>query len=62
VKAVRGKAIIFYSQVPTSALDERSLHGGCPPNNDVKWAANKWIWNKPATFQGPFPKRERDEL
>eukprot|EP00039_Didymoeca_costata_P009651 m.128190 g.128190 ORF g.128190 m.128190 type:complete len:510 (-) comp14558_c1_seq1:803-2332(-) len=55
-KATQGNAIIFYSMLPNGALDERSLHGGCPPaNNEVKWAANKWIWSHPHKFTGPFP-------
>lgn len=59
VKAELGKAIIFYSMLPNGQLDERSLHGGCPPSGDgLKWAANKWIWNHHPTFSGPYPKRE----
>ena len=44
--------IIFYSLQPNGAIAERSLHGGCPVKKGLKWAANKWLWNKPKTTMG----------
>ena len=32
---------------PDGSTDELSLHGACPVVDGVKWAANKWVWNKP---------------
>lgn len=60
VKAVEGNAIIFYSMLPNGALDERSMHGGCPPSDEkaVKWAANKWIWSHPNTFRETYPLKQ----
>eukprot|EP00009_Paramoeba_aestuarina_P000323 CAMPEP_0201513324 /NCGR_PEP_ID=MMETSP0161_2-20130828/5394_1 /ASSEMBLY_ACC=CAM_ASM_000251 /TAXON_ID=180227 /ORGANISM="Neoparamoeba aestuarina, Strain SoJaBio B1-5/56/2" /LENGTH=398 /DNA_ID=CAMNT_0047909481 /DNA_START=155 /DNA_END=1348 /DNA_ORIENTATION=+ len=45
---VRGKLILFYSLHPNGDYDPYSVHAGCPPlgEGDVKWAANKWVWNK----------------
>jgi len=51
VQPQKGKVIIFYSLDATGAMDELSLHGACPVGeNNVKWAANKWIWNAPMSF------------
>jgi prolyl 4-hydroxylase len=47
VKPEAGKVIIFYSLYPNGNVDENSLHGGCPVIEGKKWAANKWVWNKP---------------
>jgi prolyl 4-hydroxylase len=47
VKPVRGKVIIFYSMTPEGGFDEYSLHAACPVEEGIKWAANKWVWNKP---------------
>ena len=45
----RGDAVLFYSVVSqghmAGALDERSLHGGCPVHAGVKWLSNKWVYN-----------------
>jgi len=46
VKPIKGKVIIFYSMLPNGVLDPHSLHGGCPVIEGIKWAANKWVWNK----------------
>jgi hypothetical protein len=34
------------------SLDELSLHGACPVESQeqIKWAANKWVWSKPINF------------
>jgi len=45
VKPKKLRAVLFYSQQPNGAVDENSLHGGCPVLDGVKWAANLWIWN-----------------
>jgi prolyl 4-hydroxylase len=49
VKPQEGKVIIFYSLFPNGNVDPNSLHGGCPVKKGKKWAANKWVWNKPRT-------------
>ena len=41
------KVIIFYSLLPSGDGDSASQHGACPVTSGVKWAANKWLWNKP---------------
>jgi hypothetical protein len=34
--------------LPDGTLDDMSLHAGCNvESNDIKWSANKWLWNKP---------------
>jgi prolyl 4-hydroxylase len=50
VKPIRGRVIIFYSMTPDGALDEYSLHGACPVEEGIKWAANKWVWNAPKYY------------
>ena len=52
VKPQRGKVIIFYSLKADGSLDELSLHGACPVESQeqIKWAANKWVWSKPINF------------
>jgi len=48
VKPVKGKVIVFFNMLPDGSLDELSLHAGCNvESDDVKWSANKWLWNKP---------------
>ena len=51
VKPQKGKVIIFYSLDAAGDLDDYSLHGACPVGEgNLKWAANKWIWNAPMHF------------
>lgn len=50
VKPEKGKVIIFYSMLPNGQGDPLSLHGACPVEKGIKWAANKWIWNAKMTF------------
>ena len=51
VKPERGKVIIFYSLTANGDLDPLSLHGACAVKGDnVKWAANKWVWNAPMGY------------
>lgn len=45
VRPEKGKVIIFYNLLPNGMMDDLSLHGGCPVEDGVKWAANKWVWN-----------------
>jgi prolyl 4-hydroxylase len=47
VKSEQGKIILWYSLRPNGNVDDNSLHGGCPVKEGSKWAANKWVWNKP---------------
>jgi hypothetical protein len=48
VKPEKGKVIIFFNMLPDGSLDPQSLHAGCNvESDDVKWSANKWLWNKP---------------
>jgi len=50
VKPEKGKVIIFYSMLPNGKGDVLSLHGACPVEKGIKWAANKWVWNANMTF------------
>ena len=48
VAPVKGKVIVFFNMLPDGTLDDMSLHAGCNvESNDIKWSANKWLWNKP---------------
>lgn len=47
VKPNKGTAVLFYSMTPNWKTDTKSLHGGCPVLNGIKWGANAWIWNGP---------------
>lgn len=50
VRPRRGRAILFYSQLPDGQYDPYSNHGACPVLQGSKCAANLWIWS------GPRPK------
>jgi prolyl 4-hydroxylase len=50
VKPERGKVIIFYSMTPDGETDPYSLHGACPVQEGIKFAANKWVWNLPMGY------------
>lgn len=51
VQPQKGKVIIFYSLDASGKMDPFSLHGACPVGeNNIKWAANKWIWNAPMGY------------
>lgn len=43
VQPKQGTGVLFYSMLPNSELDERSLHGACPPRGQSKpkWGANQ---------------------
>jgi prolyl 4-hydroxylase len=45
-----GRVMIWYSLTPDGALDELSLHASCDVESGTKWAASKWIWNKPMNY------------
>ena len=39
--------------LPNGESDPLSLHAGCDvESDDVKWSANKWLWNKPRLQDG----------
>ena len=59
-----GKVIIFYSMLPNGEMDEMSLHGGCDvlDEQEEKWSANFWLWNKPHNFLSPMRKKQVQEL
>eukprot|EP00946_MAST-07B_sp_MAST-7B-sp1_P003730 g3730.t1 len=60
VEARRGKVIVFFNMLPSGELDFLSLHAGCSVKRGVKWAANKWLWNKPT--HGVWSGDGEDEL
>ncbi|KAH9090184.1 hypothetical protein LEN26_018944 [Aphanomyces euteiches] len=39
---------LFYGQTWDNKLDPKSLHGGCPPAQGVKFGANSFTWNADA--------------
>ena len=48
VKPEAGKVVLFYNLLANGETNRHSLHGSCPVQGDeIKWAANKWIWNTP---------------
>ena len=60
MKAKQGSAVLFYSMLPNTELDERALHGGCPPapGSKSKWGANQWVYNRPFSHNnGPCEPR-----
>merc|ERR1711871_426884 len=46
IKPKKGRAVLFYNQLPDGSLDHNSEHGGCPVASGRKWAANVWIRNR----------------
>jgi prolyl 4-hydroxylase len=46
VQPEKGKVIIFYNLTPEGKTDVYSVHGACPVQEGIKWAANKWVWNE----------------
>ncbi len=58
VRPSRGRAVLFYSQLPNGELDLQSLHGGCPVLEGEKWAANLWVWNTPRQDFLGAPRKE----
>lgn len=48
VKPELGKILMWYNLLPNGNIDNNALHAACPVGgSDLKWAANKWVWNKP---------------
>ncbi|KAF1869649.1 hypothetical protein Lal_00017224, partial [Lupinus albus] len=43
VKPKKGDALLFFSLLPNTTIDTRSLHGSCPVIEGEKWSATKWI-------------------
>jgi hypothetical protein len=43
VKAVKGRAVVFWSQTTDGKEDPKSLHGGCTVVSGTKWSATRWI-------------------
>ena len=43
VKPRKGDVLLFWSLASNGALDNGSLHGGCPVLAGVKWSATKWM-------------------
>ncbi|TDH70968.1 hypothetical protein CCR75_004233 [Bremia lactucae] len=41
-------ASLFYVQTPEGIPDTMSRHGGCPPQEGVKWGANSFMWDSDA--------------
>lgn len=46
VSPKKGRAIIFYSLLPSGRGDDLAEHAACAVTSGTKWAANKWIWNQ----------------
>ena len=51
VKPEKARAIVFYSLHMDGTFNRKSLHGACPVEEGVKWAANKWVWNEPTPYE-----------
>lgn len=62
VEARRGKVIVFFNMLPSGELDHLSLHAGCSVKKGVKWAANKWLWNKPTSGSWDGDDEDKDLL
>jgi len=45
VKPERGKAILFYNQLPDGNYDDFSQHSAKPVVKGEKWLINLWIWD-----------------
>jgi hypothetical protein len=43
IKAVKGRAVVFYSMHPNLQLSEFAWHGGCPVLEGEKFLAQRWI-------------------
>jgi hypothetical protein len=57
-KPKKGKAVLFYSQLPNGQEDKMALHGACPVMRDsVKWAANLWVWSGPRAESKVAPRK-----
>ena len=56
--------IIFYSMHPDGSMDDLSLHGGCDVlgEEETKWSANFWLWNKEYNFNSAHRRRQTSAL
>lgn len=52
VKAVKGRAVLFYSLRPDGTEDIASTHGSCPVLEGEKWSAPTWIHLMPVANIG----------
>ena len=43
VPAVKGDAVLFWSHTVEHTLDRKSMHGGLPVEQGIKYVATKWI-------------------
>ena len=41
----KGKAILFYSQLPDGNMDDLSQHAAMPVREGEKWLINLWLWD-----------------
>lgn len=41
----KGKAVLFYSQLPDGNMDDLSHHAALPINVGEKWLMNLWVWD-----------------
>lgn len=50
--------------LPNGELDDFSLHGGCDVlrEEETKFSANFWLWNKPHYYDSPARRRQVAEL
>lgn len=66
VKPKKGKAVLFYSQLPNGKEDKMAIHAACPVMRDsIKWAANLWVWSGPRAESKVAPRKwppSEDEL
>eukprot|EP00560_Eucampia_antarctica_P004543 CAMPEP_0197834052 /NCGR_PEP_ID=MMETSP1437-20131217/21024_1 /TAXON_ID=49252 ORGANISM="Eucampia antarctica, Strain CCMP1452" /NCGR_SAMPLE_ID=MMETSP1437 /ASSEMBLY_ACC=CAM_ASM_001096 /LENGTH=456 /DNA_ID=CAMNT_0043438465 /DNA_START=376 /DNA_END=1746 /DNA_ORIENTATION=+ len=44
-KPARGKAVLFYSQLPDGNMDDLSHHAALPVKEGEKWLINLWVWD-----------------
>jgi len=47
VPAIRGNAVLFFDTTLDAQNDIQALHGGEPVTKGVKWAATKWMRERP---------------
>lgn len=45
VEPRRGKAVLFYSQLPDGNMDDFSHHAALPVRVGEKWLMNLWVWD-----------------
>lgn len=45
VEPKKGKAVLFYSQLPDGNMDDLSQHAAKPVRQGEKWLINLWVWD-----------------